>query len=253
MLAQVLMLRIPDRDAFIAACDKIHERSINLHLSPFRRFALYSSGTAPSSSDFGPILLHPLPTETTLLEDERDITNQDLTGSTEDDKATAVIEKLKVFSFPPPIEDGYSSPSRATNPLLPESPKQRPQIQNISTRGSNTERSDLVFRVRGIPGNFSKDETVKLLRKVLDVDSNTRIVIRSLARIEDQRNKIAVVREDQMNKIAVVGINPIPQFLLGKDKKWYSLQEEYPRITIDNHFHGMTILYSPDPSKHKLE
>lgn len=123
-------------------------------------------------------------------------------------------------------------------PLLPPPPVE----EEVSGR------LDIVFRIRGIPQDKSEDSTKELLKQkdALDLDAGTEIDVRSL-----------VTSEWQGQQVAIVGFNPVPLVLLNGKHEWSRTLKlegsKLTQITIDDHFHGLTILYAPKPSTHTFE
>jgi hypothetical protein len=171
---------------------------------------------------------------------------------------TTDILELKTLELPKPLsiinrglrpeDESIVSPDKThpNPPLTPPSPKfvgTKPQL--LPTAVPKKTRLDLVFRVQGIPEEQSEEGTKVLLRDLLCLNADTKIEIRSLA-----------MSEYRGQKIAVVGFNPVPDLLL-TGNEWNPILEnrnpKQPKITIDNHFQGLTILFSPDKSVHTFE
>lgn len=109
------------------------------------------------------------------------------------------------------------------------------------------EASNFVYRVQGIPIQYEGDETRELLRSALNLNRSTRIDVRSLA-----------FRDDHVEKTAVIGFDPVPPKLSSNSKDEWNLKVDTETghsiaITIDSHFRGLMVLYSPDRTAHILE
>jgi hypothetical protein len=121
-------------------------------------------------------------------------------------------------------------------------------------------RQDRVYRVRGLPGDFSHQETITLISSLFNLESNISLPrIRSLAKALDGR------------MVATLSFRTSPKELSGSDSnEWsfditdylYRIQagdedrkgmNKSRTLTIDHHFCGFTVLSSPPPTDHRVE
>jgi hypothetical protein len=152
----------------------------------------------------------------------------------------------------PVFADGFvSSPIERIDERMDEEPPHY-DLDNRHTRSdqkpTGTKRiSDRAFRVKGIPSEYNKNDTVRFLKSKLNLDDSTLVNIRSLANSHERRAKVAVVSFDYL-PADLESDNP--------GKEHWSLYENTVGndLTIDNHFRGLTILYAPeDGNDHKIE
>jgi hypothetical protein len=118
--------------------------------------------------------------------------------------------------------------------------------------------SEHAYRVRGIPHNYSRKDTQKLLKKVLGLANNdSPLQVISLA-----------IDIDGCAMEATINFEVVPDRLSAGDEWNFDIthllelankdngDEMPPRkawLTIDDHFDGLTTLYSPSPVKHTVE
>jgi hypothetical protein len=122
-------------------------------------------------------------------------------------------------------------------------------------------RQDRVYRVRGLPRDFSHQETITLISNLFNLESSISLPrIRSLAKTYDGRMMVAIL-----------SFRTSPKELVGSDSnQWcfditdylYGIQaghedrkgmDKSPTLTIDDHFCGFTVLSSPPPTDHRVE
>lgn len=120
--------------------------------------------------------------------------------------------------------------------------------------------SEHTYRVRGIPCGYNRKETKILLKRVLGLGN------------KDSGLRVMSLAIDLSGRVAVATINfeVIPENFRAGDEWSFDItdlmeltSEESgvepptpPRIvwlTIDDHFHGLTTLYTPSPADHKVE
>ena len=141
-----------------------------------------------------------------------------------------------------------------------------PPKDNPSAFGKTREipapaRQDHVYRVRGLPGDFSRQETSDLISILFNLESNVSpLQIKSLAKTLDGRLMVATL-----------SFRTSPQELSGsRSHEWsFDITDHLNRIlagdedrkgmatsrtlTIDDHFRGFTVLSSPPPTDHRVE
>jgi hypothetical protein len=219
-----------------------------------------------------------------FISDFQNAQNKDKTGHFRDDSiyhkpkqgtlASEPIINKKMVSSPEPLASSKSE--SLETPALPEfEPLPPPALNNVQveeddsllshTSASDDEKpatlnkaqpfevpvmeSDIVYRVRGIPTNYSDDQLRTLLASRLELDLSF-IDIRSLA-----------TKPGRKTQTAVVVLTSIPSLLSVKDKedewvfKWRIVETNHTsHISFDTHFNGLTVLYTPPGNtKHEVE
>ena len=117
------------------------------------------------------------------------------------------------------------------------------------------------YRVRGIPLEYEVKQTEKLLRNILSFEASAAVwKLGSLAANPDGQSQVATVD--------VYGDEPLP--LKGVDERTFEISDtpgptslhvrgqnsiqRSPRVTVDKHFHGFTVLnHWKDKSEHYFE
>jgi hypothetical protein len=127
---------------------------------------------------------------------------------------------------------------------------------------SNANRSQVTYRVRGIPLEYRLKKVQELLQSALELGTRRDAQIRSLA-----------IGPDQQTKMATVDFKAPPASLASDRNEWSfeilddegsdskddendddDIVPKAPTITIDNHFNGITILRSfKNVLEHKIE
>ncbi|RDW94780.1 hypothetical protein BP5796_00543 [Coleophoma crateriformis] len=121
-------------------------------------------------------------------------------------------------------------------------------------------KQDHVYRVRGLPREISNKQIIDLVSSHCKVEDCNSLRIRSLAPAHDGHSTVATLSFSQ-----------IPAALSGYDEnEWsfditdfvYNLQPESEAdgrisrqytLSIDDHFHGLTVLRSPEPLCHQVD
>jgi hypothetical protein len=100
----------------------------------------------------------------------------------------------------------------------------------------------ITFRVCGIPGGCSREQTSRILRELLlDVEDHENLEIQSLASSYDGLTQVATIRFDK-----------IPEALEGFPVRteWHFTGSMFRSgesvITFDTHFLGLTVLHTPN-------
>lgn len=135
----------------------------------------------------------------------------------------------------------------------PEGPLPNPELP-----GTTTEKNK-VYRVQGLPLRFDEEKTYDLISAIFNPESrNFEPEIRSLAESLDRKTKVAVI--DFLETPAQLSIGDEWGFDIpdshqdtdnsNKDKRY---RRRKPKITIDNHFKGLTVLFSPLSEAHQVE
>jgi hypothetical protein len=137
------------------------------------------------------------------------------------------------------------SSSMSSPPLPPPKPSHlRQGSLGIShqRRGQGTQQT---FRVRGIPSDFNISRLKVILESRTNMVVGSGIRIKSFTTEAHTNNKVATISFDNMLKAIPAGSSW--GFNLD-DGEALNLNTVYKRktITIDNHFNGLTILYSPE-------
>jgi hypothetical protein len=131
-------------------------------------------------------------------------------------------------------------------------------------------RLDITYRVRGIPMGYDKSKTQKLLEKIIFTGrAASTVAVKCLATDPGEKEQTATINLENIEKIpdslsvaysesgegtewrfeARDLKRPLDAFESGEDNALSTF-----RITIDNHFKGITTLRSfKDPSEHKIE
>jgi hypothetical protein len=120
---------------------------------------------------------------------------------------------------------------------------------------------DRVYRVRGLPGEFSHEETISLISFLFNLESEISLPrIRSLAKTFDGRMMVATLSFPTSPK-ELVGSDSdqwsfdITDYLhriqVGDEDRKYMGKSR--TLTIDDHFRGFTVLSSPPPTDHRVE
>jgi hypothetical protein len=156
-------------------------------------------------------------------------------------------------------------PYLAAHGLIPRRGQKNTSISNSHLSPfSNAKRSQVTYRVRGIPREYNAKRVQELLSSILELDGTRGAVqIRSIAISLNQKTKIATVDFK----------NPPAWFSLDRNEWSFEIPDvdssdaknddtdddddiipKAPTITIDTHFKGITMLRSfKNISEHKIE
>lgn len=130
---------------------------------------------------------------------------------------------------------------------------------------SNANKSQVTYRVRGIPLEYTLKKVQEFLRSVLELDGTRRDVqVRSMATSLDQKTKMATVnfkippagfssdRNEWLFEIPDVDSSDTENDDNDDDDDF--IPKASPTISIDTHFRGITILRSfKNVSEHRIE
>lgn len=96
--------------------------------------------------------------------------------------------------------------------------------------------AEITFRLRGIPGNFSRSKVKDLVRTQLSLEDAIRVTVRSLA--------CNPVRKHET--VATLNFTSLPALLSGKREHFldFELDDKDGRLEFDTHFEGFTPLHS---------
>jgi hypothetical protein len=134
----------------------------------------------------------------------------------------------------------------------------RDEVEVVAHRGKNIPPSERAYRVRGIPLSYNLQTAESLLRKkVLRLENdNSGLKIKSLAIDSNKRAKVATINFEDIPGSLLVGHEwtfDITDLLESAGDEDDVIGPRTQRITIDDHFLGLTTLYSPSPTDHKVE
>jgi hypothetical protein len=131
-------------------------------------------------------------------------------------------------------------------------------IHNPEPPSTTTEKKNNVYRVRGLPLEFDESKTYDLISAVLkQKSSDPEPEIRSLAESHDRKTMVAVI--DFLETPTQLSIGNQWEFDIPNSHQETDTRntgKRYRRwkpITIDDHFKGLTVLFSPPPADHKVE
>lgn len=106
--------------------------------------------------------------------------------------------------------------------------------------------SDQVYRVHGIPKDYTMDNTKELLRSNLGLDRPVNVEVRSLALSLDQKTKTALVNFSNASSEKALDENEW-------SFKWFVGDSRAIHLNIDTHFIGLTTLYTPQSAIPEIE
>ena|SRR5277367_3589786 len=122
---------------------------------------------------------------------------------------------------------------------------------------SNAQRCEQAYRVRGVPLTYNLQETKSLLQRALNLENdNSGLKVKSLAIDSNKRAKVATINFENIPSNLSVEHEwtfDIPDLLKSSSKDNDLIIPRTERITIDDHFIGLTTLYSPSSTDHKVE
>lgn len=161
------------------------------------------------------------------------------------------------------IQDTYERSKEELEPDLRLNEARDAVIWPIEMSGlrQTSDRQDHVYRVRGLPLGFTVQQTVSLISTLFGLNGKASLPrIRSLADAADGCNTVATMtfyeipselsRDDEHQwSFDIRGFLPD---LEAEDKSNRGLRRGHT-LTIDDHFHGCTILSSPLSLDHQAE
>jgi hypothetical protein len=133
----------------------------------------------------------------------------------------------------------------------------RGEEEAIAHRKKNIQPSQRSYRVRGIPLNYNLHKTESLLQRVLRLENdNSGLKVKSLAIDSNKRAKVATINFEDIPGSLLVGHEwtfDITDLLVSTGEDDDVIIPRTQQITIDDHFLGLTTLYSPSSIDHKVE
>lgn len=157
--------------------------------------------------------------------------------------------------------EGPESESCSTEKYDAGIPSTKTLTETVPEIPEESVQQDHIYRARGLPGNFNRQDTVNLILTLFKLESNNSPPrIRSLAKTHDGRMMVATL-----------SFRISPAELSGRDSNEWSFditnflhelraEDEDNRsmrqsrtLTIDDHFRGLTVLSYPSPSDHMVE
>ena len=127
----------------------------------------------------------------------------------------------------------------------------------MAQRIHHVQRSEQAYRVRGIPLVYNLQKTRIILQRTLNLENdNSGLKVKSLAIDPNKRAKVATINFENIPDRLSVGHEwtfDITHLLESSGGDNDLIIPRAQRITIDDHFLGLTTLYSPLSAEHKVE
>lgn len=169
--------------------------------------------------------------------------------------ASAPMQDDKFVRLKGPDDETRNTTTHITN----AQDKSPGQLKSDQATRKVTVKKDLVYRLRSLPLDFDVKMTRTLVSVLLKLEDNDVVFqIRSFAEAHDGQTNVATLnfRETPDQLFGVhEWTRDIPdslQFAQAQNDSRYHVQRRR-RITFDDHFRGLTVLYCPQSSEHEVE